>query len=253
MNIDDTGGHVECASQANERAAMKTVMLLCGLLCDEVVWEAQAAALRRDYDVRIVTFTEQDSMQSMAEHVLRNAPQRFALAGHSMGGRVALEVLRLAGPRVERLALLDTGFEPAAPEEAGRRAVLVDQAGAHGIDSIAASWGLPMLAPRHRNEPGLVQAVLDMVGRMSHPIYQAQTRALLGRPDATGVLQNIGCPTLILCGAEDGWSPPQRHRRMAELAPRAILRLVEDCGHMAMIEQPDAVLAALREWLALPD
>jgi pimeloyl-ACP methyl ester carboxylesterase len=108
-----------------------------------------------------------------------------------------------------------------------------------------------MLAPRHRSEPHLVQAVFDMVGRMSGPIYAAQTRALLGRPDATGVLKNLDCPTLILCGMEDGWSPPERHRRMAELAPRAILRLVEDCGHMAMMEQPEAVLAALREWLSM--
>lgn len=230
---------------------MKTVMLLCGLLCDEVVWEAQAEALRRDYDVRILTFVEQDSMEAMAEHVLRNAPESFALAGHSMGGRVALEVMRRARPRVERLALLDTGFEGPAADEAGRRAVLVDQALQEGIDSVAAAWGLPMLAPRHRSEPRLVQAVFDMVGRMSGPIYAAQTRALLGRPDATEVLKSIDCPTLILCGMEDGWSPPERHRRMAELAPRAILRLVDDCGHMSMMEQPDAVLAALREWLSL--
>jgi pimeloyl-ACP methyl ester carboxylesterase len=230
---------------------MKTVMLLCGLLCDEVVWEAQAEALRRDYDVRVLTFVEQDSMEAMAEHVLRNAPESFALAGHSMGGRVALEVVRRGSSRVERLALLDTGFDAPAADEAGRRAVLVNQALEEGIDSVAAAWGLPMLAPRHRSEPHLVQAVFDMVGRMSGPIYAAQTRALLGRPDATGVLKNLDCPTLILCGMEDGWSPPERHRRMAELAPRAVLRLVEDCGHMAMMEQPGAVLAALREWLSM--
>lgn len=232
---------------------MKTVMLLCGLLCDDVVWEAQAQALRRDYDVRIVTFVEQDSMQAMAEHVLRHAPARFALAGHSMGGRVALEVMRRASARVERLALLDTGFEAAAVDEADKRAVLVNQALRGGMDSVAAAWGLPMLAPRHRSDPLLVQAVFDMVGRMSGPIYAAQTRALLGRPDATDVLQGIGCPTLILCGREDGWSPPERHRRMAELAPHAVLRLIDDCGHMSMMEQPDAVLAALREWLTLED
>lgn len=232
---------------------MKTVILLCGLLCDEVVWEYQAKALRAEYDVRILRFVEQDSMRAMAEHVLRNAPERFALAGHSMGGRVALEVMRRARPRVERLALLDTGFDAAQADEADRRAVLVDQALREGIDSVAAAWGLPMLAPRRRSEPALVQAMLDMVGRMSGTIYATQTRALLGRPDATEVLRNMDCPTLILCGMEDGWSPPERHRRMAELAPRSILRLVDDCGHMSMMEQPGAVLAALREWLILDD
>lgn len=232
---------------------MKTVILLCGLLCDEAVWGVQANALRGEYDVRILTFLAQDSMDAMAGHVLRDAPEKFALAGHSMGGRVALEVVRRAGPRVERLALLDTGFDAPAADEAGRRAVLVNQAMQEGIDAVAAAWGLPMLAPRHRSEPVMVQAVFDMVGRMSGAIYAAQTRALLGRPDATGVLKNIDCPTLILCGMEDGWSPPERHRRMAELAPRSILRLVEDCGHMSMMEQPAAVLAALREWLSLED
>ncbi len=232
---------------------MKTVMLLCGLLCDDVVWQAQADALRREHDVRVVKFVEQDSLAAMAEHVLRDAPGRFALAGHSMGGRVALEVLRRAPLRVERLALLDTGFEPAVPGEAERRAVLVQQALDEGIAAIATTWGLPMLAPHHRQDPVLVQAMRDMVGRMSGAIYQAQTRALLGRPDATGVLTRIACPTLILCGMDDGWSPPERHLRMAALAPRAILRLVADCGHMSMMEQPDAVLGALREWLALPE
>lgn len=229
---------------------MKTVILLCGLLCDEVVWEAQATSLGRDHDVRVVKFLEQDSMQAMAEHVLKEAPETFALAGHSMGGRVALEVYRRAAGRVERLALLDTGYEPAAPGEEGKRAVLVNQALEEGIDSIAAAWGLPMLSPEHRNDPRLVQAVFDMVGRMSAEIYAAQTRALLDRPDATEVLKGITCPTLILCGQQDGWSPPERHQRIAELVPHANLRLIDDCGHMSMMEQPDAVLGALREWLA---
>lgn len=230
---------------------MKTVILLCGLLCDETVWETQAKVLGRDYDVRVVKFLQQDSMQAMAEHVLKDAPAKFALAGHSMGGRVALEVCRRAAGRVERLALLDTGYEPAAAGEEGRRAILVNQALEEGIDSIAAAWGLPMLSPEHRDDPRLVQAVFDMVGRMSEETYAAQTRALLGRPDASGVLKDIGCPTLILCGKQDGWSPPERHQRMAELVPHAILRLIDDCGHMSTMEQPDAVLGALREWLAL--
>ena len=230
---------------------MNTVILLCGLLCDEAVWDTQAKALGRDHDVRVVKFLEEDSMRAMAEHVLQDAPEKFSLAGHSMGGRVALEVYRRAGERVERLALLDTGYESAAAGEEAKRAILVNQALQEGIDAIAAAWGLPMLSPEHRNDPRLVQAVFDMVGRMSGQIYAAQTRALLDRPDATEVLKGIACPTLLLCGKEDAWSPPERHRRMAELVPHAILRLIEDCGHMSMMEQSDLVLGALREWLAL--
>lgn len=230
----------------------KVVYLLCGLLCDRVVWEAQASALGAAYDVRVISFEGLDSMQAMADKVLADAPARFALAGHSMGGRVALEVYRRAPQRVERLALLDTGYEPAAPGEAEKRAVLVDQAQREGIASIAASWGLPMLAPANRDDPALVQAVLDMVGRMSGPIYAGKTRALLERPDATDVLQRIACPTMIICGMEDGWSPPERHQQMAALVPGAQLRLIDGAGHMVMMEATGAVLGALREWLALP-
>ncbi|MBB5393794.1 MULTISPECIES: alpha/beta fold hydrolase [unclassified Herbaspirillum] len=228
----------------------KTLYLLCGLLCDEVVWAAQAQALQDDYDVRVITFLQQDSMQAMAEKVLADAPANFALAGHSMGGRVALEVCRRAPQRVERLALLDTGYEAAAPGEADKRALLVRQALAEGTDAIAAAWGLPMLAPCHREDPHLVQAIFDMVGRMTGKIYAAQTHALLNRPDAADVLASLACPTLLLCGKQDGWSPPQRHERMAQMVPHAVLELVDDCGHMSMMEQPEAVLQAMRRWLA---
>lgn len=230
---------------------MKAIYLLCGLLCDEVVWEAQAQALARDYDVRVVSFLRgEDSMAAMAERVLDGAPERFALAGHSMGGRVALEVMRRACERVDCLALLDTGYEGVAPGELEKRGALVEQARREGIASIAAAWGLPMLAPERRSDPVLVQQVFHMVGRMSPEIYAAQTRALLGRPDATDVLRGVACPTLILCGKEDGWSPPERHLRMAGLLPRPpLLRLIDDCGHMAMMERPEAVLDAMRAWL----
>ena len=233
---------------------MKTIYLLCGLLSDDVVWEAQAAALARQddaYDVRIVSFTNgEDTMAAMAARALDGAAARFALAGHSMGGRVALEVLRRAPDRVERLALLDTGFEAALPAETAKRGALVDQARREGIESIAAAWGLPMLAPARRDDPALVRQVFDMVARMSPEIYAAQTRALLTRPDATEVLRSVACPTLILCGRQDGWSPPERHERMAELLPQPpLLRFIDDCGHMSMMEQPDAVLAAMRAWL----
>ncbi|MES2261782.1 MAG: alpha/beta hydrolase [Pseudomonadota bacterium] len=230
----------------------RCLYLLCGLLCDEVVWQAQAAALRARYDVRVVSFEDQDSIGGMAAKVLADAPPRFALAGHSMGGRVALEVCRLAPGRVERLALLDTGYEGVSDGEAGRRAVLVDRALDEGIDTVARAWALPMLAPAHRRDAALVATIVAMVGRMSGQIYDGQTRALLARPDATALLGQIACPTLVLCGQQDGWSPPERHRDMARLIPHSLLRLIDDCGHMSMMEQPAAVLAALDEWLLMP-
>lgn len=231
---------------------MKTIYLLSGLLCDDVVWRRQAEALRRrgDCEVRIVSFQNEDSISAMAATVLRDAPAEFLLAGHSMGGRVALEVYRQAAPRISRLALLDTGYEAAVAGEPQQRAVLVNQAQEQGIDAIAATWALPMLAPAHRHQPQLVQEMLQMVGRMSPQIYAGQTRALLGRPDATPVLATITCPTLILCGADDGWSPPERHARMVALVKGSNLLVIPACGHMSTMEQSDAVSQALLDWAA---
>jgi pimeloyl-ACP methyl ester carboxylesterase len=226
---------------------METIYLLCGLLCDEEVWQGQVAELRNKYDVRVASFQGHDSIGAMAAHVLDSAPERFSLAGHSMGGRVALEVYRRAPRRIERLALLDTGYEPVAPGEGERRAVLVNKALAEGIESIAETWARPMIAPC--NQAAVLERVIAMVGRMSGEIYAGQTRALLGRPDATPVLASIACPTLILCGADDAWSPADRHERMQALIPRAALKLIDDCGHMSTMERPMDVLAALLQWM----
>jgi pimeloyl-ACP methyl ester carboxylesterase len=239
-------------ARAKQGETMTTIYFLCGLLCDEVVWQAQADALSGKYDVRVLSFQGHDSLESMAARVLDDAPAGFALAGHSMGGRVALEVYRRAPARVERLALLDTGYEGTVPGEAERRAVLVKKAFADGISAIAPIWGLPMLAPRHRDKAAFVQAVFDMVGRMTPEIFAGQVKALLNRPDAGAVLAGLACPTLILCGRQDGWSPPERHEAMARRVPHHILRLIDECGHMSTMEQPGAVLAALHEWLAMP-
>lgn len=226
---------------------VNTLFLLCGLLCDEEVWAGQAAELGQRHDVRVVSFRGFDSIGAMAAHVLDSAPARFSLAGHSMGGRVALEVYRRAPQRVDRLALLDTGYEPVAPGEAERRAVLVNKALAKGIMAIAETWARPMIAPC--NQPVVLDPVVAMVGRMSGEIYAGQTRALLNRPDATAVLAAIDCPTLVVCGAQDAWSPADRHERMRALIPDAELKVIDDCGHMSTMERPAEVLAALQQWL----
>jgi len=231
---------------------METLYLLCGVLCDEEVWQGQLPALRNRYDVRVVSFQTFESLGAMADHVLASAPPRFSVVGHSMGGRVALEIYRKAPQRVVRLALFDTGYEPPGPDEAVKRSVLTNKANAEGIDAIAEAWARPMIGPSNQDDAELLDRILRMVRRMSPQIYGRQTRALLSRPDATGVLPTITCPTLILCGVEDAWSPPDRHQRMARLIPQARLRLIERCGHMCTMERPAEVLAAIEEWMGEP-
>lgn len=229
------------------------VVLLPGLLCDEAVWLAQQQALA-PAQCLIPSFGALSSITGMAQQVLAQASaERFSLAGHSMGGRVALEILRLAPERIERLALLDTGVDPLAPGAAGaqeraQRFALLDRARREGMRAMGLEWTQGMVHPSRLDTP-LFEAVLQMIERKTPAIFEAQIRALLARPDARGVLAAVRCPTLLLCGRQDTWSPLARHEQMHALVPASRLVVVEDSGHMSPMEQPAVVSAALAGWL----
>ncbi len=227
----------------------QSLYLLSGLLCDEVVWRAQIDALQERADVHALDFKGYHSITAMAQRVLNDAPDRFALAGHSMGARVALEVHRLAPHRVDRLALLDTGTHPAREGEAKSRQVLIDLAREHGMAAVAQRWLAPMLHPAHVDDPGIMSPLLAMVERMSFDTLSGQIKALLEPPDAGEHLRTIQCPVLIGVGREDAWSSLAQHQVMAQQVPHARLVIFERCGHMAPFEAPEAVNAALRVWL----
>jgi pimeloyl-ACP methyl ester carboxylesterase len=220
-----------------------TVFLLPGLLCDETVWADQRAALSEFVDVVIPDFRYVSSIEAMAGLVLAGAPERFSVAGHSMGGRVALEVVRMAPNRVERLALLDTGVHPRSAGEEAKRTALVDLARSEGMPALAARWLPPMLHPDHS---GLLGPLTEMVLRSTPETFANQQRALLDRPDARSVLGSIHCPTLVLCGRQDAWSPVLQHEEIAAAIPQSKLAIVDDCGHMSPVEQP----AAVTKWLS---
>jgi pimeloyl-ACP methyl ester carboxylesterase len=219
-----------------------TVFLLSGLLCDETIWADQRAALG---DVVVPDFRHVNSIEAMAKLVLDQAPERFAVAGHSMGGRVAIEVYRMAPDRVERLALLDTGVHPRGATEEAKRGALVALARSEGMAAMAARWLPPMLHPDHS---ALLGPLTEMVLRSTPDTFANQQRALLDRPDARAVLRGIRCPTLVLCGRQDIWSPVAQHEEIAASIPHSTLVIVEDCGHMSPVEQPQTVTRALRDF-----
>ena len=230
------------------------LLLLPGLLCDATVWTHQVAALRDIADCQVIGYGNADSIDAMARTVLRHAPVKFSLAGHSMGGRVALEVMRLAPSRVTRLGLFDTGYQarPAGPvgqREQNERMALLELARGEGMRVMGEHWAKGMVHMDRLADKALMNAILDMIERKSADIFFAQINALLGRPDATDLLPQITCPTLLLCGREDSWSPLARHEQMAELMPRATLKVIADCGHMSTMERPDAATEAMRAWL----
>lgn len=225
------------------------LLLLCGLLCDAAIWRMQRTALSDLADVQVVDFAGFDSITQMAAHVLAIAPPQFALAGHSMGGRVALDIMRQAPARVLRLALLDTGIAPRRDGERDERLALVRLAHLQGMQALAQRWLPPMLHPDHVADAALMDGLMVMVQRQSAQSFAGQTNALLERPDAAPMLAQITCPTLLGVGRQDAWSPLTRHQDMARQIPQARLAIFEHCGHMAPVEAPSAVTAALRHWL----
>lgn len=231
----------------------QTLLLIPGLLCDAAVWQAQCADLADVADCVVACHGEADSLEAMARRALACVPPdaRFALAGHSMGGRVALEILRLAPARVSRVALMDTGFQPCPPGDAERtgRMALLAEARAHGMLAMGRQWSRGMLHPSRLGGP-VHEEVLRMIERSSPERFEAQIHALLHRPDATRQLVELAVPTLVLCGRDDAWSPLARHVQMQAMIPRARLVVVEDSGHMVTMEQPGEVSAAMRSWLA---
>lgn len=233
---------------------MEQLVLLPGLLCDQAVWQGQIDALHDVAHSTSIDWGHLNSIVSMAEHVLRVAPPEFSLAGHSMGGRVAFQVVKLAPRRVKRLALFNTGADARPAGEAGaneerKRRALLEIARTRGMRAFAAEWLPPMMKPGRMEDKPLVDAIFAMLDRKTPEIYEAQMTALLNRPDARPVLSTIACPTLLLSGEQDSWSPPARHAEMAGIIANSRLVVVPDAGHMAPMEQPAAVAAAMREWL----
>jgi len=238
---------------------MHALYLLPGLMCDASAWQPVLPGLSDLADCRVVDHGEADSLSRMAEQVLDQAPARFALAGHSMGGRVALQVMRLAPERVSHLGLFDTGHLPlpagaAGEQEVAKRMALLQTARIQGVRAMAHDWVQGMVAPRRLNDAVLIESIVAMFERKSADTFERQLRALIHRPDARAVLAQLRLPTLVLCGEQDGWSPPALHQAMADAMPtRPEMVCIPDCGHMAMQEQPDAVVQAMRRWLQRPE
>ncbi len=229
-------------------SAKPVLFLLPGLMCDEAVWAEQVQALAPHAELRVPVFRGFDSLRGMAEHILAQAPARFSVAGHSMGGRVALELMQLAADRIDRFALLDTGVHPVQPGEAEKRQVLLDLADREGLEAVADSWAPPMVHPDRRADLPLMTAIRAMILRNSVTDFKRQVKALLDRGDQSLYLPSIRQHVRLICGAQDTWSPVEQHEAMLALLPEARLEVVEDCGHMATMEKPAQLNRLLLDW-----
>ncbi|MCC7167297.1 MAG: alpha/beta fold hydrolase [Rhodospirillales bacterium] len=233
-------------------AASQPLVLLPGLLCDEALWRHQVESLADLAHFLIPDLSLDDSIRAMAGRVLAEAPARFALAGLSMGGYVAQEILRQAPARVTRLALLDTSFKADSDEQKSRRLALLELAKTGQFKGVTPRLLPSLVHPDRLNDDRLVATVTGMAERIGREAFFRQQTAIMGRPDGRADLARIACPTVVLCGRQDALTPLEVHREMASLIPGATLVIVEASGHLPPLEQPHAVSAVLRYWLQAP-
>jgi pimeloyl-ACP methyl ester carboxylesterase len=229
------------------------VVLVPGLLCDASIWAAQIATLKPRADVAVADLSQLDSLEDMARAALGLREGPVVVIGHSMGGRVALEMFRAAPDRIAKLGLLDTGVNPVRDGEEADRQVLVDLAFQQGMRALADRWLPPIVHEMRRSDPFLMESLKAMVMRATPEQHHRQIRALLNRADARPLLRTIRCPTLVMVGRQDCWSPVSQHEQIASLTPHAQLRIIEESGHMSPVEQPGQISDVLLTWLGLVD
>lgn len=225
------------------------LLLLPGLLCDRRLWSPQLEGLADIAEMSVPDLTRDDSFAGMARRVLAAAPPHFALAGLSMGGYVAQEIMRIAPSRVLRLALLDTSARADTPEQAQRRRDMIalsEKGQFHGVTPRL----LPSLIhPDRMDDKALTDTILAMAEAVGAEGFRRQETAILGRVDGRPDLARITVPTLVLCGQEDKLTPPKLAEEMAVLVPQAKLVIIEWCGHLSTLERPQQVNQAMRDWL----
>jgi pimeloyl-ACP methyl ester carboxylesterase len=229
---------------------MTALVLLPGMMCDARLFGPQTAAFSGSRPVHHAPLTGHDTMAGLAWQVLAHAPPRFALAGLSMGGIVAMEVVRRAPERVERLALLDTNPLAEAPEVAARRVPQIARALAGDLAGVMRDEMKPnYLAAGGARRRAILDLCMEMALGLGPEVFARQSAALRDRPDQTATLAGFRGPALVLMGAEDRLCPRDRHDRMAALMPQARLEIIAGAGHLPVLEQPEATTAALRRWL----
>ena len=226
------------------------VVLVPGLLTSARLYAGQLPALWRHGPVMVADNTQGEQIGEVASRVLAAAPPRFALAGLSMGGYVALEIMRQAPGRVARLALLDTSARPDTPAQSERRLAQIAKAQAGRFGEIGGEQWPFMVSPAGQQDEQLREVFELMCEETGAAAFARQQRAIMSRPDSRPGLAAIGCPTLVLVGEEDALTPPGLAAEMADAIPGARQVVIPGSGHLSTLEQPALVAGALEAWLS---
>ncbi|MDP2408796.1 MAG: alpha/beta fold hydrolase [Pseudolabrys sp.] len=226
------------------------LLLVPGLLCSARLYLPQIVALWPRGPVAVADHRRDDTVEAIAARILADAPPRFALAGLSMGGYIALNIFKLAPDRVAKLALLDTSARPDLPEQKAGREKFIAMAEAGKLMDVVETLTPKFLHRSRHGDAALKRVVRDMAADTGTEAFVRQQKAIMSRPDSRPLLATITCPTLVLVGEGDELTPPDLSREIAAGIAGSRLVTVPDCGHLSTIEQPEAVNAALNDWLA---
>lgn len=229
--------------------AAEPLVLVPGLLCSPALYGPQLAAFGGTRQVIVADHTRSDRMEAIAADILASAPPRFALAGLSMGGYIAMAIMRAAPERVTRVAFLDTSARPDPPERTADRRRLMELAKTKGTREVQQVLLQRLVHPDRLGEADLVETVLRMAEDVGVAAFLRQQEAIIARPDSRPGLGTIACPALGLVGEQDMQTPPEIAEEIAGGIGGARLVVVPDCGHLSTLERPAAVNAALAAWL----
>jgi pimeloyl-ACP methyl ester carboxylesterase len=225
------------------------LIFLPGMMCDARVFGPQIANLGTDRTVLVAPITGYDTVQALAAEILQNAPPTFALAGLSMGGIVAMEVIAQAHDRVEKLALLDTNPRAEMTAVAAKRGPQIEAVKAGNLKDVMHNQLMPHYLADTTQHPEIMTLCWQMASDLGADVFIRQSIALRDRPDQQDTLRNYIGKTLVLCGRHDALCPIERHDLMHALLPNSTLEIVENAGHIPTLEQPEITSAALARWI----
>jgi pimeloyl-ACP methyl ester carboxylesterase len=227
-----------------------TPVFIPGLLSDSRVWKQLADKLELTEIAFFAVVAGCRSLTQAAHDILDKTEGRLDIFGHSMGGRIALELVHLAPGRINRLILADTGVHPLAPGEPPKREAMIELAHQQGMEALCDRWLPPMVAKSRHTNTALMQSLREMVLQFTPEQHENQMRALMERNDASTYLNRIDCPVLLVAGREDAWSPPEQHAEILKALKHAELAIIEGSGHFAPFEDAGAFATAFEEWCA---
>lgn len=225
------------------------LLLLPGMMCDARLFASQLAVFSVDHPVMVAPLTGRPTFAQLSADILAHAPPQFALAGLSMGGIAAMEIVRQAPERVSRLALMDTNPLAESADRAAERDSQIERVRAGGLRSVMRDEMKPNYLTDGPNTGRILDLCMAMAEALGADVFARQSRALQQRPDQRETLRAIRVPTLILCGEDDALCSPERHEMMRDLIPGARLAVIPGAGHLPVLEQPERTNEELELWL----